>query len=197
MSHPKTGELWDAGFRAGKYDFLHKESEKERLKVIAGLVAGFAATHGICEVVDIGCGEGLLLPLLDQRLVSRYLGVDISTVALERLPASAIEVLRICKSLGEWDGKPEPMVPRVIVASEILYYDPDGVGELVRLATSSAVPQRILVSCVAAHPGKPNWAEASTRLWQELGEAPLNEIGRHSVQDGETGLSWDIGAYSL
>ncbi|MEZ5790213.1 MAG: hypothetical protein R3D34_05340 [Nitratireductor sp.] len=100
MSHPKTGELWDAGFRAGKYDSTRKV--KERLKVIAGLVAGFAATHGIARWWISAAGEGASAAAPGSRLVSRYLGVDISTVALERLPASAIEVLRICKS--EWDG---------------------------------------------------------------------------------------------
>ena len=197
MSHPKTGETWDAAFRAGKYDFLHRESEKERLKVIAELVAAFAATQGICEVVDIGCGEGLLLPLLDAAQVCRYVAVDISSVALERIPQSDIEVVRLCTSLGDWDGKPEPTAPRMIIASEILYYDPDGVAELVRVARSGSMAQRVIVSCVAAHPGKPNWAEASTRLWQELASSPLTEVSRHAVRDEQSGISWDIGAYSL
>ncbi|MEZ5792037.1 MAG: class I SAM-dependent methyltransferase [Nitratireductor sp.] len=197
MGHPKTGEAWDAGFLAGKYDFLHRESEQQRLKLIAGLVAGFAAQEGICEVVDVGCGEGLLLPLLDSDKVSRYVGVDISAVALERIPISDIEVLRLCTSLGDWDGKPEPAVPRVIVASEILYYDPDGVAELVRLAASGTMAQRTIVSCVAAHPGKPNWAEASRLLWQELALSPLKEVTRHAVRDAQTGISWDIAGFDI
>ncbi|MEZ5801348.1 MAG: hypothetical protein R3D29_13920 [Nitratireductor sp.] len=181
-----------------KYDFLHRESEKHRLKLIASLVADHAVAVGGCEVVDIGCGEGLLLPLLDASQVRRYVAVDISSVALERIPQSDIEVVRLCQSLGDWDGrKPEPVVSRVIVASEILYYDPDGVAELVRLAASGTVPQRIIVSPLAAHPGKPNWAEASTRLWQELASSPFNEIGRHRVRDAEASLSWDVAAYRL
>ncbi|MEC9344332.1 MAG: class I SAM-dependent methyltransferase [Pseudomonadota bacterium] len=201
MRQARSGAHWDAEFSAGKYEFLKKPAEQMRLDTIAAMIAGSVAEHGPCEVVDVGCGEGLLLPRLSPPGVTRYVGLDISAVALERLPEADVPVVRVRASLAGWDGTPLPAGRRILVASEVLYYDQAAVGDLARAAERvSGAGNRTdeaIISCVAAHPDKPNWAAASDRLWAELAATGWPETGRERLVDPATGIAWDIARYRV
>jgi trans-aconitate methyltransferase len=192
---PNTGKSWDWGYQQGRFAFLHRPAEQLRLTAIARMIAGLIASKGACEVVDIGCGEGLLLDHLKGLAITRYIGLDLSHVALSRLPKADFAVSKVCKSLAQWDGEPAGNAPRILVASEVLYYEPDGVRELVRLGEGIASTCAAIVSCVAGHPGKPNWEQASQRLWHELAQTGWPQTERLSIRD--SGLMWDIAAHGV
>jgi SAM-dependent methyltransferase len=187
----QSGEAWDERYRAGKYRFLRDAVERARLDRIARLIADIAARDGACEVVDIGCGEGLLLEAIGGLPITRYIGVDLSAVALSRLPRSDIETLAICKPFGQWDGRPEASAPRVYVASEVLYYAPDAGKALQRIVGGG--PAHVIVSCVAGEAGKPNWTAASRALWREL--AATGWAKERAAQVRQGGHVWDIVQY--
>ncbi len=83
---PQTGAQWDEQYSAGAWDFLAQLSELPRYAVIAGYLRQFA--HG-GSILDVGCGEGILLRHLEASQWSRYLGIDLSASAIERGQASA------------------------------------------------------------------------------------------------------------
>ena len=187
----KNHENWDDLFLHGQCDFLHKPDELLQLAVIAQIVGRIAARTGAVEVVDIGCGEGLLLEVLQPADVRRYVGIDVSPVALARIPPSAIDTLRICSPISRWDGKPAPAAPRVLVASEILYYEEEGVEKLRSLSTDGGAIA-IIISCVAGRPDKPNWERAANRLWALVDGTGLKVVESCSVSDPVCGTRWDI-----
>lgn len=189
----QSGEAWDARYRAGKYDYLRAAGERVRLGEIARLIGAEIAARGPVEVADIGCGEGLLLEALKGTGVSLYVAVDPSAVALSRIPRSDIPVEKKRMALGEWDGSPAALAPRIFVASEVLYYAPDGVSALQALVRSCAKPAGVIVSIVAGEAGKPNWETASRRLWRELGAAGWGEASRLRV--AQSGHAWDIALF--
>jgi len=193
MDEPGSGARWDAGFSAGKYAYLHKPAEQARLAEIAAMIA--RAGTGPFEIVDIGCGEGLLLHFLDQGRVARYVGVDISAVALSRLPVAALPTLAVNAALGDWGGGPPALAPRIVVASEVLYYSPTAVADLARAIRAEPATAGVIVSCVAERADKPNWGEASRRLWAELGETGWTADETRRVSDGAT--SWDLALYRI
>jgi SAM-dependent methyltransferase len=193
----KTAALWDAEFRSGKYSFLHKPAEQKRLAEIAAMVSRAAAPSGQVEVADIGCGEGLLLRYLEPRHVSRYIAVDISGVALKSIREGRIPVARVRTGLGDWDGRPVPLNPRVVVASEVLYYDPQGVTQLRKLMARLPGRVELIISCVAGKPDKPNWAAASLELWRQVRLAGWRRIEHRTIRDERSGLAWDIARYAV
>lgn len=196
MTQGRSAARWDREFGAGKYAYLHKPAETARLAEIAAMVARSIAENGPCEVVDIGCGEGLLLERLAGLAISRYVGVDISAVALSRLPASAIPVTRVRRALARWDGGPAPEGRRVIVASEVLYYDAQGVAQLQRVAAAGGVAE-IIVSCVGGRADKPNWTAASQRLWAQLAATGWRLVERRYLADRASGTGWDLARYAV
>lgn len=197
MRHPKSSESWDAEFRAGKYEFLKKPSEQARLAPVVSMIAHSIEQAGPCEVVDIGCGEGILYHHLPSSGVVRYVGMDISAVALENLPQGPVEVAAVCANLADWDGEPAPVARRVVVASEVLYYDRAAVADLKRLVDETGTVSEVIVSCVAAHPDKPNWAASSDKLWSELAQTGWPEVERARAADPATGVAWDMARYRV
>jgi len=190
-----AGNDWDAGYRRGRYAFLRRPQEQLRLDEIARIVETITRRHGACEVADIGCGEGLLASRLNSASITRYVGVDLSRTALSRMPKAAFPVSAVCSALGDWDGRPVGNAPRVLIASEVLYYDAEGVAHLRRLAETVRSTVAVIVSCVAGKQDKPNWQTASVRLWRELARAGWPELARQHLANGD--LAWDIAAYDL
>lgn len=195
MSQARSGERWDREFSAGKYDFLRKPAEKARLQAIAAMIDRSTAGGERCEVVDIGCGEGLLLDYLKAGAVARYVGVDISAVALSRLPDTGLAAVAVHSSLAAWDGKPRAAARRILVASEVLYYGEKGVAELARIAGGGA--SEAIISCVAGRGDKPNWTAASERLWRDIAATGWPVIERRHLSDKASGIGWDIARYAV
>lgn len=72
-------EYWDSMYEEGKYERLRHTDQVARYSVIVGYIQFFKDN---CKILDIGCGEGLLKTRLYNSLYSRYLGVDVSPVAI-------------------------------------------------------------------------------------------------------------------
>jgi ubiquinone/menaquinone biosynthesis C-methylase UbiE len=76
-------KYWEIGFKTRLYDGLSPEAYIESLQRVADLIKLDEGEW----VLDVGCGSGLLLPLLADRLTQgeRYLGMDILPAGLVTL----------------------------------------------------------------------------------------------------------------
>lgn len=81
-------ELLDAEYAAAVWDYLRNVEELPRFSVIAGYCHHFKPGGNILE---IGCGEGLLQERLCSDRYSRFLGVDISENAIARAASKRSE----------------------------------------------------------------------------------------------------------
>lgn len=118
--------LLDAEYRAGDWNYLADDAELARFSVVAGYCLRFG---GGGRLLEIGCGEGLLPERLGTTGYARYVGIDISPVAVERamardLPNAAF--LAADASDFEPDGRFD-----LIVFHEVLEYMADP-GAVVR-----------------------------------------------------------------
>ncbi|MFN0178288.1 MAG: class I SAM-dependent methyltransferase [Gemmatimonadales bacterium] len=74
-------ERLDREYRDGVWDYLRDLGELSRFSVIVGYCHHLKPQG---EILEIGCGEGLLHSRLDQARFARYLGTDISAAAIHR-----------------------------------------------------------------------------------------------------------------
>ncbi len=107
---------WDDQFARGKWDYL-----KARDRRVGEIVAEFASGG---TIVDLGCGEGNLAFELPETDYSRYIGVDVSGVAIEKALRRAFGAGNTrctfqCVDLREWPGTENA---DVILIEEALYY---------------------------------------------------------------------------
>ena len=79
---------WDAAYALGNWDYLRGIEEVARYGAI---FAFLLHTKTNDEILDVGCGEAVLLDYLGLCGYRRYVGVDISEVALKRNSPKADE----------------------------------------------------------------------------------------------------------
>lgn len=78
---PAERAVWDEQYRSGHWELMRGADELARYATIA---AWLHRLHPGGSVLDVGSGEGILLEHLRPLGGGRYLGVDISGVAVER-----------------------------------------------------------------------------------------------------------------
>jgi 2-polyprenyl-3-methyl-5-hydroxy-6-metoxy-1,4-benzoquinol methylase len=81
--HALARETWEQQYESGDWDYLSSLGELAHYSVIVGYCRYF---NPRAAILDVGCGEGILQTLLSPSY-SRYLGVDLSTTAIERATA--------------------------------------------------------------------------------------------------------------
>lgn len=111
---------WDEQYAHGEWDYLRSIREAARYALIAGYCRYLSSS---AAVLDVGCGEGLLQRLLCPHY-SRYLGIDLSAIAIERARAAGSGASNT--SFAQADGR--DYVPAedfdLMIFNECLYYFP-------------------------------------------------------------------------
>jgi 2-polyprenyl-3-methyl-5-hydroxy-6-metoxy-1,4-benzoquinol methylase len=169
-------ETADRLYAGGGWDVLRSLRERARYSQIAGYCAALEARR----VLDVGCGEGLLAERLQRPPLERYLGVEISPVAVEiargkDLEACAFEVGdALCYAPeGEFDA---------IIFNEILYYFPQPEAVVSRMARNLAPDGAVIVSIHR----RPRYRWVWRRLEAQFTVADAVEL-RHA-----SGVAWDV-----
>jgi trans-aconitate methyltransferase len=76
-----SANKWNLQYTQGAWSHLRDREEVAHYAVIAALIRHFEISN---SVLDIGCGEGLLQSYLLPFGYSRYVGLDISEVAIQK-----------------------------------------------------------------------------------------------------------------
>jgi SAM-dependent methyltransferase len=124
---PQPAAVWEAQYAAGRWDFLAGLDQLARYSVIAGYIHYLKPG---AAVLDVGCGEGLLLRSYRPYGYVRYLGVDIAANAIARLGAAEDARTRfVCADAESF--QPDERFD-VIVFNESLYYFRDPLATFAR-----------------------------------------------------------------
>jgi 2-polyprenyl-3-methyl-5-hydroxy-6-metoxy-1,4-benzoquinol methylase len=75
----QSAQTWEAQYAGGRWDFLAQLSELSRFSILAGYVWHLKPGGA---VLDVGCGQGVLLRRLPSSSYSRYVGIDVSDSAV-------------------------------------------------------------------------------------------------------------------
>ncbi len=112
--------LLDRQYLADEWSYLRSIEEAPRFGIVSAYCRALA-TGG--SILEIGCGEGVLLEQLDRTRFGRFTGVDISSVAITRAQSLADE----CADFACADA--ERYIPHqayeLIVFNEVLEYFDD------------------------------------------------------------------------
>jgi 2-polyprenyl-3-methyl-5-hydroxy-6-metoxy-1,4-benzoquinol methylase len=136
---------WDREYDKGVLEYYGELRELARYSVLIGYLR---EQGGALDVLDVGCGVGLLRGRLRDDEVARFVGTDPSSVAVQRAreahPADEFVVAELPDvALGPFD---------VVVCNEMLYYVDDLDALLVRIGELLKPGGRLLTSIVG-HPG--------------------------------------------
>jgi SAM-dependent methyltransferase len=137
---PVSREIWESQYRDGRWMFLQELEQMTRYSVIGGYVHALARKGAL---LDVGCGEGILLDRLAVDDFAKYVGIDIAQ--------TAVELAR--KKHGDqsafFQADAEHFLPAesfdAIIFNEVLYYFADPLA-VARQYSSRLRPGGVLIS---------------------------------------------------
>lgn len=116
-------DAWERSYTGHDWDYLSSSTEATRYALLAHWIATFERTQ--C-VLDVCCGEGLFHQHLSKFGYSKYIGIDISDVAIRRAQTLSDEATTFLTADAETFLPSDTFT--AIVFSECLYYMRDPVG---------------------------------------------------------------------
>lgn len=169
-----TAESWSTEYRCGRWDYLRSLDELAHYSVVAGYCK-FLRPGG--AILDLGCGEGVLLDALDSQTYSTYVGVDIAPAAIER-------ALARCNGERQFaTADVATYTPSscfdVIIFNESLYYLSDPLA-VVRRYENFLKPDGLFVVSMYLY--------AKAPLWRQLGSA--YDIVDSTAVANKNGMVW-------
>jgi 2-polyprenyl-6-hydroxyphenyl methylase/3-demethylubiquinone-9 3-methyltransferase len=134
------------GHSSGAFEYYADLDELPRYSVLLGYLTFFG---GAPDIVDVGCGRGLLRARLAPEQFSRYVGIDLAAPAIDA--ARHLENGRTRFVLGDAATLDLPDSD-VVVLNEVLYYFDDAGAVLDRVSRCLRPGGRVLTS-MWRHPG--------------------------------------------
>jgi len=116
--------LWERQYQAGRWDYLAGGEEFVRYAVISSILRRLP---GPISLLDVGCGEGLLLTHVGCEVVARYTGLDIAQAALDKIQPKRAGDRYVCSSV---EGFEPDENWSAIVFNEVLYYIGDPISQI-------------------------------------------------------------------
>lgn len=126
-----SAEAWDEVYATGSYARLLKSEQRHHHRLQAALVME-AHPHG--EVLEVGCGEAAFYDALSPHAPARYLGMDLSPVAVESARARLAHVPSAGVVLGDAETFETGERFDAVVFPEVLEYLGDTPGVIARYA---------------------------------------------------------------
>lgn len=178
-------DIWDREYSTAFWSYLGGLEQMPRYAVIEGWRHRLKPTG---RVLDLGCGEGVLLEQIHGTAAVDYTGVDFSQVAIDvavtKIRDASIQRF-VCADLVTFEPPPGAAFD-VIVFNEVLYYLADPRAVVRRYRTSLAPGGLMIVSIF--HDNVGTWNAVSTMLADQCLQTTV-------VRDGSSGKRWHLGLY--
>jgi 2-polyprenyl-3-methyl-5-hydroxy-6-metoxy-1,4-benzoquinol methylase len=136
---------WEAEYQCGRWNYLAGSDEFIRYAIINAFLLGRKVP---LSLLDVGCGEGLLLKKLGPQFVSKYTGLDLAQSALDKIHPKRNGDEYVLSSVEDfipaqkWDA---------IVFNEVLYYTADPVAQIKKFE-NALTPDGVMIVSIFKKP---------------------------------------------
>jgi SAM-dependent methyltransferase len=166
--------VFDDQYSTGEWDYLRSSGEAPRFGVVAAYCRKFAPGGSVLEV---GCGEGILLEHLGRDFRADFTGIDISPVAVDRARALQDD------GADFYCADAESFEPArkfdLVVFNEMLYYLDDPLGVVPRYEDALSDDGYFIVSMFSTSATRHVW-KGLQRRYDVVAHATIGTQGGHS-----------------
>jgi 2-polyprenyl-3-methyl-5-hydroxy-6-metoxy-1,4-benzoquinol methylase len=115
----KDADTYAAGWNneSGDWQGLRNNDQSSRYREIVKLIRRYAANG---RVLDVGCGEGVILDYLEPWTIAHYTGIEPSATAISNVPLKRPQDRALCCTIEQY--QPESGRWNVVLFNEVLYY---------------------------------------------------------------------------
>jgi len=177
---------WEQQFRQGVWDVLKSVAEVPRYGAICAYLKYLDRP---ISLLDVGCGEGLILKFCDREWLHHYSGLDISQEALNKITTLLPGDNLICSSVEEFSTEQRF---DVILFNEVLYYTTDPYSQLVKFKKYLNPGGFFLVSTFKSLGLFARNSRNLRLVWQLISDCKWKIIDDVVIKNASRGLSWRI-----
>lgn len=161
-----TSNKWETAYAGGVWDWIGKVDQLSRYSIITGYCHFYKPS---ASILDLGCGEGWQAERMDKLKYHDYLGIDISSEAINRARKFEDEKTEF-RSMNVEDVSLDKEYD-IIIFNEILYYLDDPVAMMDRLIEGLTEDGIMIVSMYNS--------EMTKKLWRAIESkyTVLDEVG--------------------
>jgi len=180
-----SAEEWNQQHSSSTWRYLAGLEQVPRYAIIEGWRQRLKPSG---SVLDLGCGEGVLLQQIPAAVNVNYTGVDLSQVAIieatKRVRHASLERF-ICADFDTFDASIRSPFD-VIVFNEVLYYVADPAATLSRYRRILAADGLVIVSMF----------HKKVKTWKAVDESlPDQRLQTVFLRDFPSGKGWYLGLY--
>jgi trans-aconitate methyltransferase len=155
-----SGTAWDTAYSSGRWNYLKRVSELAHYAVIVSYcqILGQRRRYSI---LDTCCGEGILREYFGKKFDARYVGIDFSSVAIQRARRRKYRNSRFIRadvanyvSAQKFD---------IIIFNECLYYFTEPLQVMERFEKALSRRGVFIVSMYVSAKSKNIWTKLQTR----------------------------------
>jgi 2-polyprenyl-3-methyl-5-hydroxy-6-metoxy-1,4-benzoquinol methylase len=168
---------WDRDYVTGRWAYLGDLAEMSRYAAIAGYCRSISPGG---SMLDIGCGDGHLFSWVCHDKIRRYVGIDLSSVAIEKAREHAVNQARF-EVADAATLSPDSRFD-IIVFNEMLYYMNNPEQVLARYEDFLSPNGFMIISMFRS--------TASLRTWRRCG-ARLEVLDELRIRAANANV-WDI-----
>lgn len=176
---------WEQQYSNGDWDYL-KSEQISRYGVLCSYMKHIGRP---ISLLDVGCGEGLILRFCDRDWLLNYTGLDISQTALDRIKTRLPTDRLICSPLEEFstDQKFD-----VILFNEVLYYTNDPERHLVKFHNYLKPGGFFLISMFHLSSWRSRTSRSARSAWRFIEKCKWKKVDEVLIKDVLHGKSWRI-----
>jgi len=185
---PIPRETWDRQYREGKWAFLDSTNELAHYLIVAGYVY---CLFRFPTILDVGCGQGRLVEVLEGFSYKSYLGIDFSAEAITQ--AARLEKKGVRFQVADLNRWHPARRYSVIVFCESLNYAIHPVGTLLNYASALERNGAIILSLYRHSHHTRIWANAE-KIFRTVHSAVVTNHQRQTwdVKVLQQNLTFDI-----
>jgi SAM-dependent methyltransferase len=173
-----TLEKWNSEYRSGRWDWLGRLDELAHIAILGGYVRQLSPAGG--AILDVGCGEGLLIPhVMDH--TARYVGID-GAAAVDLAVARRPRMADFCVADMN-DFVPNAFFNAIVFCESIYYLNPLDVK--LRRYLNALTPEGVLLVSVHAR-------RKHDYIWRELDQMCETLDAVHVTNSH--GTAWNVRA---
>lgn len=151
---------WDSEYATGRWEWLKCDDERVHNYIIAAYCTRFGPDAAI---LDVGCGEGVLHNLLTRDGYRQYVGIDLSSTAIDRMASRRDNRTHFLVANAETLALEARF--DIVVLNEVLYYFRDPIAALSRLRAMA--PAGVFIISMADLGFRATLR--IQRIWQDIG----------------------------
>lgn len=173
---------WDEEYEKGSWSFLYSLDELGHYSIIHGLIQYFDKYENI---LDVGCGEGVLYEKINASKCKKYFGIDISEAAIQKATDKGHPHANyIACSVDEFITHEKF---DAIVFNEVLYYL-DNPLEVIKRYEKLLLPNGIIIISMHVNNG-------SNIVWNKLSKE-ISFLEETTISN-KKGTQWVCKSYQL